>query len=121
MERRQLLQSLAFGSFSATPALAAEAVRITVTDLEILTVCYPVAHKRRVRGIDEAAHGKDELVVKLLRGFFDRLKGRDIFEIEWLRDVVQSEIAAITRILTARPRSARRLDSQPWPRKLSLR
>ena len=38
MERRRLLQSLALGSLAATPALTAEAARITVTNLEIFTV-----------------------------------------------------------------------------------
>jgi hypothetical protein len=102
MERRQLLQSFAFGSLAAaTPALAAEAARITVTDLEIFTVKVNrrgnwlftrLRTSAGVHGIGEASHGNDELVVKLLRGFFDRLKGRGIFEIEWLRQAVQSEI-----------------------------
>ena len=46
-----------------------------------------------MHGIGEASHGKDELVVTLLRRFFDRLKGRGIFEIEWLRQAVKPEIA----------------------------
>src|SRR6516164_147716 len=102
MKRRQLLQSFAFGPFAATPVLAAEAARITVTDLEIFTVkvnsrgnwVFTRLHTSAgVHGIGEASHGKDELVVKLLRQFFDRLRGRGIFEIEWLRQAVKSEIA----------------------------
>ena len=103
MERRQLLRSFAFGSLAAaTPALAAEAARITFTDLEIFTVkvnrrgnwLFTRLHTSAgVHGIGEASHGKDELVVTLLRRFFDRLKGRGIFEIEWLRQAVKSEIA----------------------------
>jgi galactonate dehydratase len=104
MERRQLLQSLAFGSLAAaTPAMAAEAARITVTDLEIFTVkvnrrgnwlLTRLRTSAGVHGIGEASHGNDELVVTLLRRFFDRLKGRGIYEIEWLRQAAQSEIAA---------------------------
>ena len=95
MERRQLLQSFAVASLAAaTPALAVEAARITVTDLEIFTVKVNrrgnwlftrLRTSAGVYGIGEASHGKDELVVTLLRRFFDRLKGRGIFEIEWLR------------------------------------
>ena len=101
MERRQLLKSIAFGSLAAMPALAADAARITVTDLEIFTVkdnrrgnwlLIRVHTRAGVHGIVEASHGKDELVVKLLRGFFERLKGRGIFEIEWLRQQVKSDI-----------------------------
>ena len=103
MKRRQLLQSFALGSLAgATPALAIEAARITVTGLDIFTVkvnrrgnwLFARLHTSAgVHGIGEASHGKDELVVTLLRRFFDRLKGRGIFEIEWLRQAVKSEIA----------------------------
>ena len=98
MERRQLLQSLALGSLAATPALAADAARITVTDLEIFTVKVNrrgnwlftrLRTSAGVHGIGEASHGKDELVVTLLRRFFERLKGRGIFDIEWLRQAVE--------------------------------
>jgi galactonate dehydratase len=103
MKRRQLLQSFAFGSLAAAPALAAEAARITVTDLEIFTVKVNrrgnwlftrLRTSAGVHGIGEASHGNDELVVTLLRRFFERIKGRGIFEIERLRQAVQSEIAA---------------------------
>jgi galactonate dehydratase len=100
MERRQLLKSVAFTAVA--PALAAETARITVTDLEIFTVkvnrrgnwlLIRLHTSAGVHGIGEASHGKDELVVKLLRQFFERLKGRGIFEIEWLRQQVRSQIA----------------------------
>src|SRR4029077_7710845 len=102
MHRRRLLQSLAFGSLATvTPALAAEATRITVTDLEIFTVKVNrrgnwlftrLRTSAGVHGIGEASHGNDALVLTLLRRYFDRLKGRGIFEIEWLRQAVQAEI-----------------------------
>ena len=102
MERRRLLQSLALGSLAAAPALSAEAARITVTNLEIFIVkvnrrgnwlLTRLGTSAGVQGIGEASHGKDELVVTLLRRFFDRLKGRSIFDIEWLRQAVKPEIA----------------------------
>jgi len=102
MERRHLLKSMAFGSLAATPALAVDAARVTVTDLEIFTVkvnrrgnwlLLRLHTSAGVHGIGEASHGKDELVVRLLRGFFDRLKGRGIFDIEWLRQAVKTEVA----------------------------
>ena len=103
MERRQLLKSFSLGSLAAAmPTVAAEATRITVTDLEIFTVKVNrrgnwlftrLRTSAGVHGIGEASHGKDDLVVKLLRQFFERLKGRGIFEIEWLRQTVKSEIA----------------------------
>ena len=103
MERRRVLQSFALGSLAAgTPARAAEVARITVTDLDIFTVKVNrrgnwlftrLRTSGGVHGIGEASHGKDELVVALLRRFFDQLKGRGIFDIEWLRQAAKSEIA----------------------------
>jgi galactonate dehydratase len=103
MERRQLLQSFAFG-FLATdpPAQPAEAARIKITGLDIFTVkvnrrgnwlLIRLRTSAGVHGIGEASHGRDELAVTLLRRFFDKLKGHGIFETEWLRQAVQSEIA----------------------------
>ena len=99
MHRRLLLQSLAAAPLAAVPAAAA--AKIVVTDLEIFQV--KVNHRGnwvlpRVRtntgltGIGDASHGKDDLVVTLLRQFFDRLKGRSIFDIEWLREQAQPAI-----------------------------
>src|SRR5262245_7079620 len=103
MERRRLLKSFAFGSLAAaTPALAADATRITVTELEIFTVKVNrrgnwlftrLRTNAGVHGTGEASHGNDALVVTLLRRYFERLKGRGIFDIEWLREGVQAEIA----------------------------
>src|SRR3954470_1251021 len=102
MHRRHLLQSLALGSLAAVPGLAADVARITVTDLEIFAVkvnrrgnwlLIRLRTSAGVHGIGEASHGKDELVITLLRRFFDRLKGRGIFDIEWLRQAVEPDIA----------------------------
>jgi galactonate dehydratase len=86
-----------------SPATAAEAAKITVTDLEIFHV--KVNHRGnwilpRLRtsagltGIGEASHGKDDQVVPLLRRFFERLKGRSIFELERLRQEADPEVRA---------------------------
>src|SRR5689334_12821650 len=95
MKRRKLLQSVALAPFAgASPAAAAEAAKIAVTELEIFHL--KVNHRGnwvlpRLRtnvgltGIGEASHGKDEQVIPLLRRLFERLRGRGIFEIEWLR------------------------------------
>ena len=99
MHRRLLLQSLAAAPLAAVPSAAAS--KIVVTDLEIFQV--NVNHRGnwvlpRVRtnsdltGIGDASHGKDDLVVTLLRQFFDWLKGRSIFDIEWLREQAQPAI-----------------------------
>src|ERR1044071_7542877 len=100
MQRRRLLKSLALTPFAGMPALAADAARITVTNLDIFTVkvnrrgnwlLIRLGTSAGVHGIGEASHGKDELVAPLLRRFFDRLKGRGIFDIEWLRQAVKPE------------------------------
>jgi hypothetical protein len=91
MERRRLFQSFAFGSLAATtPLLPAEAARITITDLEIFTVKvnsrgnWVFTRLRTSAGV-HGIHGKDALVVALLRQFFERLKGRGTFDIELAR------------------------------------
>ncbi len=99
MNRRRLLQTLSLAPFAGLPAFA---TRITVADLEI----FQVKVNRRgnwvltrlrtssgVHGIGEASHGKDEQVITYLRRFADRLKGRSIFDIEWLRDSAKPDIA----------------------------
>src|ERR1043166_8183646 len=102
MARRQLLQSFALGSLAVSPALAADAARMTVTALEIFQVKvnrrgnWIFARLRTsagVHGIGEASHGKDDLVVTQLRRFFDGLQVRGIFEIESLRRQAASAIS----------------------------
>ena len=103
MKRRRLLQSFAFAPLAVTPARAAEAAGITVTELEIFQV--RVNHRGNwvllrmrtsagVHGIGEASHSRDDQAVALVRRFFERLKGRGIFDIEWLRDAVKEDVAA---------------------------
>ena len=98
MYRRRVLQSLALTPFAAA---APPPSGITVTDLEIFQV--KVNHRGnwvlpRLRtstgltGIGDASHGHDDVVLGLLQRFFGMLKGRSIFDIEWLREQAQPEI-----------------------------
>src|SRR5690348_18333976 len=99
MHRRLLLQSLAAAPLAAVPTAAAP--KIVVTDLEIFQV--KVNHRGNwvlprlrtnagITGIGDASHGKDDVVLTLLRRFFERIKGRSIFDIEWLRGQAEVEV-----------------------------
>ena len=72
-----------------------------MTDLEVFQV--KVNHRGNwvlprlrtnagITGIGDASHGRDELVLTLLGRFFERMKGRSIFDIEWLRAQAEAEI-----------------------------
>ena len=102
MNRRQWLAGA-----GAAPALLAAQIRetaaIRVTDLELFTVqvnrrgnwmLARLATSAGLRGIGDASHGGDAAVVELIRQFHARLKGRGIFDLEWLRAGAQTEIAA---------------------------
>ena len=100
MLRRRLLQSLALApAASAAP----EAARVTVTTLETFRlkvnrrgnwVLARLHTNTGLTGIGDASQGgQDPEVVGLLQQFFARLRGRGIFDIEWLRREVQPEIA----------------------------
>jgi galactonate dehydratase len=86
---------------AATARGAAPAAKIIVTDLEIFQI--KVNHRGnwvlvRIRtntgltGIGDASHGRDDLVLTLLRKFFDQIKGRSIFELEWLRGQAEGDV-----------------------------
>jgi galactonate dehydratase len=99
MRRRELLVSLAL----AQAALPASRPKALVEKLEI----FPVKVNRLgnwilvrlrasggVTGVGDASHGgRDERVAGLLRKFFELLKGRSIYDTEWLRQAVQAEVA----------------------------
>jgi len=101
MERRRLLQSLALSPLAAAGRGVAPAAKIVAADLEVFQV--KVNHRGnwvlvRIRtnagisGIGDASHGADAGVITLLHKFFDRLKGRSVFDIEWLRQQADAEI-----------------------------
>lgn len=106
MNRRELLQSI-----SAAPLAAAampeqrqrEVVKTSISDLEIFRV---KVNKRgdwvllRLRasngltGLGEASHsGADQTVMELLHEYVAQLKGRSVFDIAWLRQWGEAEIA----------------------------
>jgi galactonate dehydratase len=102
MRRRRLLQSLALA-----PALTAsppdrDAAKITVTSLEIFTVkvnrrgnwiLTRVNTSAGISGIGDASQfGSDVEKVRYLKQFFELIKGRSIFDIEWLRTAAEPEI-----------------------------
>ncbi len=99
MNRRGLVQFLG----AAPLAAAFGPSRVTVTGLEIFRVkvnrrgdwvLIRLNTSAALSGIGEASHGgRDELTVRWLRQFFELLKGRGVFDIEWLRAAVEPEIA----------------------------
>lgn len=110
MTRRDWL--LAIPAAAASAATRREAAKITVRDLEVFTVhvnargdwvLARLSTSEGLTGLGEASHGTsfyaesarpDAGTVGYLRQFAARLKGRSIFDIEWLRDSAASEIAA---------------------------
>jgi len=47
-----------------------------------------------ITGLGEASHGRDAITLRYIALFAERLKGRGIFDIEWLRSAAAPEIAA---------------------------
>jgi len=47
-----------------------------------------------ITGLGEASHGRDAVTLRYVALFAERLKGRSIFDIEWLRSAAAPEIAA---------------------------
>jgi galactonate dehydratase len=101
MERRRLLQSLVLTPLAATARAAAPSAKIVAADLEIFQV--KVNHRGNwlllrmhtntgLTGIGDASHGHDDTVLALVRKFFDKLKGRSVFDLEWLRGQAEAEI-----------------------------
>ena len=98
MRRRDLIKGLGI----APLAVPAEAARIRATRLDIFTVHvnrrgnWVLARMQTdagLSGIGEASHSaSDGDTIELLRTFFERLKGRTIFDIEWLRQTAAPEI-----------------------------
>src|ERR1700716_2496199 len=103
MRRRHLLQSLALA-----PAIAAaappdkDAARITVTGLEIFVVkvnargnwiLTRLNTSAGITGIGDASQfAPDAERIRYLKQFFELLKGRGIFDVEWLRAAAEPEI-----------------------------
>ncbi|HTM49769.1 MAG TPA: mandelate racemase/muconate lactonizing enzyme family protein [Bryobacteraceae bacterium] len=102
MQRRRLLQSLALTPAAPAAPPDRDVATITVTGLEILTV---KVNKRGnwmltrlqtsagITGIGDASHGGgDEERRRYLQQFFELLKGRSIYDIEYLRGAAEPAI-----------------------------
>jgi galactonate dehydratase len=110
MRRRRLLQSLAFAPAIAAAPPYPQAAKITVTSLEIFIVKVNTRGNwiltrlnttAGISGIGDASHnGTDEERIHYLKQFHALLKGRSIYDIEWLRT------AAEPSIFTSRPGAA---------------
>lgn len=110
MQRRRLLQSLVLGPLAAAAPPDRDATKITVTGLEIFTVkvnargnwiLTRVNTSAGITGIGDASQfGSDAEKVRYLKQFFELIKGRSIYDIEWLRTAAEPEI------LKSRPGSA---------------
>src|SRR5256885_11059278 len=103
MRRRRVLQSVALAPAAAIAAPPDRDVsRITVTGLEVFNVkvnargnwmLTRISTSAGITGIGDASHGgPDEERARYLRQFFDLLKGRSIYDIEWLRSMAEPEI-----------------------------
>jgi galactonate dehydratase len=107
MNRRSLLQGLTMAPLAMAAGDLVHAQRtgpqLTVTGLEVFRV--KVNHRGNwtivrlqtsggLTGIGEASQsGKDEANLKYLQQFFAQLKGRSIYDIEWLRSVSAPVVA----------------------------
>jgi galactonate dehydratase len=102
MRRRRFLQSLALIPGAAAAQPDRDAAKITVTGLEIFTVkvnargnwiLTRLSTSAGITGIGDASHNApDEERIRYLRQFFELIKGRSIFDIEWLRTAAEPEI-----------------------------
>src|ERR1700676_5273193 len=102
MHRRRLLQSLALAPAMIAAPPDKDAAAITVTGLEIFVVKVNVrgdwiltrlSTSAGVTGIGDASHNApDDERIRYLKQFFELLKGRSIYDIEWLRQVAEPEI-----------------------------
>src|SRR5262245_166754 len=102
MRRRYLLESLALAPAAIAATPDRNAGKITVTGLEVFTVkvnargnwmLTRVNTSAGITGIGDASHGgPDDERMRYLKQFFDLLRGRSIFDIEWLRAAAQPEI-----------------------------
>src|SRR5947207_1967061 len=100
MKRRSLLQGFALAPLA--PIQAAAPVKATATGFEIFRVkvnrrgnwtMVRVQSSAGVTGVGDASQsGNDDATPKFLQQFFDLLKGRSIYDLEWFRATVAPEI-----------------------------
>jgi len=103
MRRRRFLQSIALAQAAAAAAPPDRDVSgITVTGLEIFIVkvnargnwLIPrISTSAGLTGIGDASHGGgDDGRIRYIKQFFELMKGRSIYDIEWLRAQAEPEI-----------------------------
>jgi galactonate dehydratase len=129
MKRREMLHFLPLTPLIAASGADRGAASITVTGLEVHRVrvnargnwiLTRIKTSAGVAGIGDASHGgPDDAKLTLLRQFFDLLRGRSIYDIEWLRRAAEPEVLrrgsaaacipgfGITPTSTAPPKNAR--------------
>jgi len=108
MTRRRLLQSLSVAPLARADR---EAAKVTVTALELFRVkvnrrgdwlLARLSTSAGITGIGEASQsGRDEETAKRLGQFFELLKGRSVFDIEWLRGAAKPQNRAAATALSA--------------------
>ncbi len=104
MTRRECLPALFAGLTVASAAAQRDARKILAGALEIFQVhvnargnwvLVRLGSSAGLTGIGEASHGaSDEATVRYLLRFSERLRGRSIFDIEWLRAAVAADLAS---------------------------
>src|SRR5882724_2806708 len=103
MQRRRVLQSLALAPAAVLAAPPDPAVsKITVTGLEVFNVkvnargnwmLTRLSTSAGITGVGDASQGgSDGERMRYLKQFFELLKGRSIYDIEWLRAAAEPEI-----------------------------
>src|SRR6185436_6760881 len=102
MQRRHLLQSLALTPAAMAAPPDRDVAKITVTGLEIHTVkvnrrgnwmITRLQTSAGLTGIGDASHGgADEERRRYLQQFFELMKGRSIYDIEYLRTAAEPAI-----------------------------
>src|SRR5258706_10336817 len=111
MRRRRLLQSLTLAPAAMAARPDRDVAKITVTGLEIFTVkvnqrgnwmLTRINTSAGITGIGDASHGgADEERMRYLKQFFELIKGRSIYDIEWLRTAAEPEIFKSPRFAPA--------------------
>src|SRR5271155_5150163 len=106
INRRSVLQGLAFSPLALADKFASSQTslpKLTVEGLEVFQVKvnrrgnWPIARLNSSGGIsglgDASQSGKDDQTLVYLKQFSELLRGRSIFEVEWLRKVTASDVA----------------------------
>jgi galactonate dehydratase len=104
MTRRELFPVLPAGlAFAISASAQRDTAKIVITGLEIFPVhvnargnwiLVRLGTNEGITGIGEASHGAtDAATVQHLLHFADLLKGRSVFDIEWLRAAVAANVA----------------------------